>query len=1217
MTLSRGSRDFRLRLLTIAAATTTAAAAAAASGDALLSLDAPVVALFSGAAVNLTADASAGGEGWATTSFADVPEHSLFPEFVDVDLGACGNLSSVALLSAAAASGGGFPTDFSVLVADAAQPRWRLALSVAGASPPPPGAPASFALAAGTLGRFVRLSVTRVSGNASGAPWAALRRLQVFGPSPSPAACASSDPSWPPAPPACSPAVRSVSVQGLRADNASAAAVVVDAPTPRFGWTLSACERGQSVRAWSIVVETAPGRADAWVSGKVGVPADSVVSSVLYAGSPLRQATLYYLRLTLWDALGAPTPTQSARFLAAKLSPLATAWSGRWVGAGNASLHRAVYLRSSFTLPAVAVTRAVACFVGLGYGELSLDGVKLGDALLAPGWTQYNLRTQYLTFEIDPSLLASGVHEVGITLGDGWYAISHDPWVHHLEDAVYVSAPKALLDIEVSFADGSRVVYCTACNSTAPWEVSDGEITRAWIGAENIDARLAGVRSWLPAAVVSGPNEQFSGSLLVAQVELPTRVQGTFAPQLHRMTQTGPEPYIGGGEFCKSATQEMVYWVPGAPTNATAKYQLDPGACQPCPAIDACGNVHVVSDAYLDALPLAPTNFSCSMLPTTNATAQVAHIFNFGREFQGFVKLLITGPAGANASLLFCGSMYGNCDEKTSPSETGGPDLSTFTLAGTGAPEAWLPRFMYSSVRTLVVKHDASIDAASVSVEGIFVAMDVDGGGASFACSDATYTWLHDTVVRTQANYITGMPNDPTREKKGWTQDIMTMGPAALLVHGASAERMYARWIADILDNEAGSGELPEVAPGPVLNDGYNGAWWGGMGVWGPALLYGHSGDALRDLAPVYNKMRSYVECLNSTADARHDINDGLGDWLAVSADCMHNATLINTPALALYAGILADAAALLAPSGAAPPGDAALFAALAETVRDSYFAQFFDGSAIAPGEQCTQALALGLTLGLPPSAAPPTPLLRFTPAALRQTVERALLSRLAADGEVLTTGFVTFGYMLLVLSDLAPAVGQAVLTQRGAGASGPWLNTAGSSNSLCKEQWDGGDAEMPSLCGPLAAWSFSSIAGLRPPGAPASSASSSDVSSPSVASSAGWRQVVVKPNVGIGGITWADAAFEAPLGAVRVSWTLLPTPGNGTSSGRLHLLLVLPPGAVGLVHVPTLDAVTVLEGGKPAATQPGITFVAQAGDRAVFSLESGTFAFEADFAQQ
>ena len=96
-----------------------------------------------------------------------------------------------------------------------------------------------------------------------------------------------------------------------------------------------------------------------------------------------------------------------------------------------------------------------------------------------------------------------------------------------------------------------------------------------------------------------------------------------------------------------------------------------------------------------------------------------------------------------------------------------------------------------------------------------------------------------------------------------------------------------------------------------------------------------------------------------------------------------------------------------------------------------------------------------------------------FTPPALRPAVERALLSRLAADGGVLTTGFVTFPYMLGVLADLAPAAGQALLTQRGAGESGPWRNSAGSSNSLCKEQWDGGDAEMPSLCGPLAAWSF------------------------------------------------------------------------------------------------------------------------------------------------
>jgi alpha-L-rhamnosidase len=461
------------------------------------------------------------------------------------------------------------------------------------------------------------------------------------------------------------------------------------------------------------------------------------------------------------------------------------------------------------------------------------------------------------------------------------------------------------------------------------------------------------------------------------------------------------------------------------------------------------------------------------------------------------------------------------------------------------------------------------------------------------------------------------MPNDPTREKKGWTQDVENMGPSALLMHGGAAVLMYKRWLADILDNQAADGELPEVAPGPVLNDGYNGAWWGGMGVFGHALLYGRSGD-LRDLAGSYAAMRAYVQYLNSSANAAtHDVPWGLGDWLAVSATCMHNSTLINTPALALYAGIVSDAAALLASSGAAPPGDVALFAALAASVSASYFAQFFNGSALAPGEQCTQALALGLSLGLPstsPAQMLPPP---FTPPSLRPAVERALLARLAADGGVLTTGFVTFPYMLAVLADLDPSAGQELLAQRGAGASGPWLNSAGSSNSLCKEQWNGGDAEMPSLCGPLAAWSFYSLAGARLPGAPASSASAAFADLAPVASSAGWHVVAVKPNVGAnaGGATFVDAAFEAPLGRVRISWTLQPTEGNGTSSGRLHLLIELPPGAVGIVHVPTLDAASVLEGGRPAASQPGVAFVVQARDRAVFSVASGTFAFEADFA--
>jgi len=69
----------------------------------------------------------------------------------------------------------------------------------------------------------------------------------------------------------------------------------------------------------------------------------------------------------------------------------------------------------------------------------------------------------------------------------------------------------------------------------------------------------------------------------------------------------------------------MVYWIEGAPTNGTLKHMLDPYACEPCAGIDACGNVVIVSDAYLAALPTSSANFSCSMLPTAAAPLPLVH----------------------------------------------------------------------------------------------------------------------------------------------------------------------------------------------------------------------------------------------------------------------------------------------------------------------------------------------------------------------------------------------------------------------------------------------------------------------------------------------------------------------------------------------------------------------------------------------------------------
>jgi hypothetical protein len=1170
-----------------------------------LAADAPVIETFSGDATALTSSSPSPPTGWASSAFPNTPDHTLFAEFATVDLGVCANLSALSLLPAPS---GGFPADFSVSLADDARAEWTVVATVAGAAPPAGGAPLSVPLSLGAQGRYLRLTVTRVGGNSTAqgnatAPWLSLHRLQAWG---VPAPCPTADPGWPPQPwpPTCAPTVSSVTIGGTPAGGRDVA--VVDTPAPIIAWALAACSRGETVAGYRVTVGSAPGLADAWDSGTV---AAANASGAAYAGAPLLPAARYWLSVTLVAAIGGPTAaTAPLPFLTAKLLGRAL-WAGRWLGTGEGA-HRAVYLRSALALPAgAAVKGAVATFSGLGYGELLVGGEKVNDFLLSPGWTQYNKRTAYVTADVTSLLTTNGsATPLAVVLGDGWYALSADPWVHHLERAVYVSEKKFLLDVTVTFADGSRQTYGSGGSGGAegqqPWVWSFGAITRAWIGAENIDLTQALPEGWAAgpppavgspspagvwsaAAVVVGPPEQFPGALLVAQVEAPTRALEEVPWQTHAVQAAGSQHYVAGGQFWLASV--MVYWVSGAPNAPTEKYMLNPSACRPCPEVDACGSAVHVPQSALDALPTAPTNFTCAMLPTHNVTA---HVFTFGREFQGFARLAASGGAGANASILICGSRDGACTAATAPNELGGPDESWLTLAG-GAG-AWQPRFMYASVHTVVVRHGGGVDPASLALVGVRVAMDAQLQ-ANFSCSDGVFEWLHHAVERTQANYITGFPNDPTREKKGWTQDIMTMGPAALFLH-ASAARMYTRWVADILDNQAPTGELPEVAPGPVLNDGYNGAWWGGMGVWGSSLLADFTGDEGL-LTGNYPALRAYVTYLNATATPPFfDVNWGLGDWLSLVPACAHGASTINTPALALYAGLVARAAAAL---GLAD--DARLFASLSAAVAAAYGAQYVRANGVvADGFQCTQALALGVFQEfLPPGGA-------------RAAVEAALLSRVAADNFTLTTGFVTFTRMLEVLADIAPSAGHAILTQRAPGALGPWSNTAGSSNDLCKEQWDGGDAEMPSLCGPLALWSFSSLLGVRPPRAPAGSASSADFP-PS--SAPGFSRVAVKPNVHLGGMRWARGAVALPRGRLAVAWYWAP-PRNATAPARVRLFLDVPAGVEATVHLPTLAA-TVTESGVPAAGAPGVTFRGTVGDRAVFDVSSGAFAFEGDFVSE
>jgi alpha-L-rhamnosidase len=76
-------------------------------------------------------------------------------------------------------------------------------------------------------------------------------------------------------------------------------------------------------------------------------------------------------------------------------------------------------LRHEFRLSG-AVKRARAYVTSHGLYELSINGQRVGDDLLTPGWTSYNRRLQYQTYDVSDSL-KNGTNAVGVYLGNGWY----------------------------------------------------------------------------------------------------------------------------------------------------------------------------------------------------------------------------------------------------------------------------------------------------------------------------------------------------------------------------------------------------------------------------------------------------------------------------------------------------------------------------------------------------------------------------------------------------------------------------------------------------------------------------------------------------------------------------------------------------------------------------------------------------------------------------
>jgi len=66
------------------------------------------------------------------------------------------------------------------------------------------------------------------------------------------------------------------------------------------------------------------------------------------------------------------------------------------------------------------IKHATAYISGLGYNELYINGKKVGNRVLDPGFTNYSKRVLYVTYDVS-NFFKEGINTIGVNLGGGWY----------------------------------------------------------------------------------------------------------------------------------------------------------------------------------------------------------------------------------------------------------------------------------------------------------------------------------------------------------------------------------------------------------------------------------------------------------------------------------------------------------------------------------------------------------------------------------------------------------------------------------------------------------------------------------------------------------------------------------------------------------------------------------------------------------------------------
>ena len=580
-------------------------------------------------------------------------------------------------------------------------------------------------------------------------------------------------------------------------------------------------------------------------------------------------------------------------------------WKGVFIGEqedGVYHLYRKVFSCGEHAACGTRVKKAKLYLCGLGHFECWLNGSRVSDHVLEPGWTVYDRTCQYSAYDVTKDIVP-GENAVLVKLGDGMFNVPGGRYVYY--ERSYGKA-KMLFQLEITFEDGSRQLVV----SDDSWKMTKSPIRFCCIyGGEDYDARL-----WKREYLYADYKEESSAESArkegteTERVWESVRCVAPVAGELKAMSQEPVKVMETYSPISARKVGEGV-WLYDLGTNFSGWARI---------------RLHTNGHMAGRKVVLSPAE-------------------KLGRD--GRIDQSVTGQGYAWTYIL----NEEICQEFA-------PD---FTYTGfryvevRGAQPGELPgQEQISSLQFPIL----------AELKGEFLYPDVEQAG-DFACSNLLFNDIHRIVLQAiKSNTKSYFTDCPHRERLGWLEQTHLIGPS--IMYNLNVHNLYGKIEGDMADSQRDSGLVPDICPEYVTgfekwHRGFvDSPEWGSACIINPWYVYKRYGD-ISLLQRYYDVMKRYLDYLGSRT--HHEVlHHGLGDWLDIGPCTPHSQnTPVPVAATCIYyydLKIMCRVAGLLGYDR-----DAGEYKERMERVYREYNLQFLDDQTgrYATGSQAAQAMSL------------------------------------------------------------------------------------------------------------------------------------------------------------------------------------------------------------------------------------------------------------------